>query len=268
MMNNKAIIAGVVIVIVLIVIFMSTGGSKQKQQREKNSSEKNSTSVSKDLRSIKSRINSIEKYRMREYYRSETNNGLTIAGTILEQLIDVAAAIFEQPLVHEVTQKLLNKKEDAAIFAEYIELFGAELAKKIKKYPLLKCYTPLIEECTGDGEYKKCTLKDDPNAENRTSNCKAYRAREDNVEKIAVEMRDFWGKIVTDSAHQSKLYPPIKNVIIDNFKMYAAADSEMSDEQMNAMNQRISEFPEEKEFWEQLARPRKNEREDAVEFVD
>ena len=266
-MNNKAIIAGVVIVIVLVVIFMSTGSKpKQKQQREKNS-----TSVSKDLRSIKSRINSIEKYRMREYYRSETNNGLTIAGTILEQLIDVAAAIFEQPLVHEVTQKLLNKKEDAAIFAEYIELFGAELAKKIKKYPLLKCYTPLIEECTGDGEYKRCTLKDDPNAENRTSNCKAYRTREDNVEKIAVEMRDFWGKIVTDSAHQSKLYPPIKNVIIDNFKMYAAASrgggGDMTDEEMNRMNQRISEFPEEKEFWEQLARPR-NEREDAVEFVD
>jgi uncharacterized membrane-anchored protein YjiN (DUF445 family) len=264
-MNNKAIIAGVVIVIVLVVIFMSTG-SKQKQQHEKNSSEKNSTSVSKDLRSIKSRINSIEKYRMREYYRSETNNGLTIAGTILEQLIDVAAAVFEQPLVHELTQKLLNKKEDAAIFAEYIELFGAELAKKIKKYPLLKCRTPLIEECTGDGEYQMCTLKEDPNAENKTSDCKAYRPRKDSVEKIAVEMFEFYKKIVTDSAHQSKLYPPIKNVIIDNFKMYAA-ESDMTDEEMNRMNQRISEFPEEKEFWEQLARPR-NEREDAVEFVD
>ena len=40
-----------------------------------------------DLESIKDRIKQTEKYR--EYYRSETNNGITVVGTLMEQMIDV-----------------------------------------------------------------------------------------------------------------------------------------------------------------------------------
>lgn len=253
-MNTK-VVAGVAVAVILVVVLFALFMTRGKTETEAVSSsqeDNNSVVVSKDLKGIKSRIREIEKYRTREYYRSETNNGLTIAGTILEQMIDVAAAVFEQPLVHELTKKVLNKKEDAAIFAEYIELFGAELVQKIKKNPLLKCKTPLIEVCEGgdeNGSHQLCSLQEDPNAEVKTSNCKAYRPQKENMENIARDMIDFFREIIADSTHQSKLYPPIKNVIIDNWKMYAAADGEMTDEQMNAMNKQISEFPEEKEFW-------------------
>ena len=51
------------------------------------------------LEEIKDRIANAENYR--EYYRSETNNGLTIVGTLMEQMIDVMVTVLKQPLVAE-----------------------------------------------------------------------------------------------------------------------------------------------------------------------
>jgi hypothetical protein len=141
-----AVIGIFVVIICLIVAVAAFGKSPGEVQQEQKSEPK--SEVAQDLRDIKSRIKNIEKYRMREYYRAKSNNGLTIAGTMLEQMIDVAVAVLEQPLVNELTGKLMRNKKDADTFAEYIEMFGAEMVKNIKKEPLLSCKRPMKEKCT------------------------------------------------------------------------------------------------------------------------
>ena len=64
-----------------------------------------------DLESIKDRIKKSETYR--EYYRSEKNNGLTVIGTLMEQMIDVMVAVLKQPLVAEAISKRIVNKQDA-----------------------------------------------------------------------------------------------------------------------------------------------------------
>ena len=106
-----------------------------------------------DLETIKDRIKNVEEYDHREKYRSETNNGLTVVGTLMEQMIDVMVAVLKQPLVAEAVSKRIVNKQDADEIAEYIEMLGQEVVKEVEQTPLLKCrkarrYVP----CTGGTE--------------------------------------------------------------------------------------------------------------------
>jgi hypothetical protein len=237
---------GIFVVIIIVIAVMMFGKSKSSEPKEKKAKPK--TKVAKDLQDIKSRIKEIEKYRMREYYRSESNNGLTIAGTILEQMIDVAVAVLEQPLVNELTSKLLRNKEDANIFADYIEMFGGEVVKNIKQVPILSCKQPLKEVCKQEGNFKACRLVFDEGAEKKTSNCDAYRPETKNIEKIANGLAKFIRDTLSKETHQDKLYGPVKNVIVDNWKMYAA-DANFNEEQLAQLNKSINEYPDKETFW-------------------
>ena len=106
-----------------------------------------------DLETIKDRIKNVEEYDHREKYRSETNNGLTVVGTLMEQMIDVMVAVLKQPLVAEAVSKRIVNKQDADEIAEYIEMLGQEVVKEVEQTQLLKCrkarrYVP----CTGGTE--------------------------------------------------------------------------------------------------------------------
>lgn len=245
--RGGAMIAGlgifvVIIIIVAVMMFRKSPAPKEKKSKPK-------SEVAKDLKDIKSRIKNIEEYRMREYYRSDSNNGLTIAGTILEQMIDVAVAVLEQPLVSELTGKILKNKEDANVLAEYIEMFGAEVVTSIKKEPLLSCKQPMKKVCEGDGNIKTCRLVPDEDAEKKTSNCDAYAPNKKNIRNIARGVSEFIKGTLSEQTHQDKLYGPVKNVIVDNWQMYAAQADFNNEDQLTKLNERINKFPDKETFW-------------------
>lgn len=123
---------GIFIFIVLIIIgFVFLRKKKQKQP------ESPSEQVQKELTSIKDRIKGIEGY-TREYYRSEDNNGLTIGGTIMEQMIDIIIAVLKQKEVSAALKKFIQRKEDAVAIAELIETLGGEMSSLVSNTQLLK----------------------------------------------------------------------------------------------------------------------------------
>jgi hypothetical protein len=70
-----------------------------------------------------------------EMYRSGDSTAHTIAGTILEQAIDIIVAVLEQPQVVEVGNSIIASKEDADNVATMIEEVGKDVASALKDTP-------------------------------------------------------------------------------------------------------------------------------------
>jgi hypothetical protein len=195
-----------------------------------------------DLETIKDRIKNVEEYNRRENYRSETNNGLTVVGTLMEQMIDVMVAVLKQPLVSEAVSKRIVNKQDADEIAEYIEMLGQEVVKEVEQTPLLKCrkarrYVP----CTGGTE--SCGWIE-AEGDVPDSNCDAYEV---NHMKIREGQRravaNLYNKVlsvVEKAEERDKMYRIVKNVSIDNMTQYGISTS-MSDEDIKS---RADSFPE------------------------
>jgi hypothetical protein len=88
--------------------------------------------VAADLKDMKYQILNSPKTEM---YRSGDSTSHTIAGTILEQAIDVIVAVLEQPEVVRVGNSLIASKEDADNVATMIEEVGKDVTKSIKDTP-------------------------------------------------------------------------------------------------------------------------------------
>lgn len=88
--------------------------------------------VAADLKDMKYQILNSSKTEM---YRSGDNTSHTIAGTILEQAINVIVAVLEQPDVVKVGNSLIASKEDADNVATMIEEVGKDVTKSIKDTP-------------------------------------------------------------------------------------------------------------------------------------
>jgi len=199
-----------------------------------------------DLETIKDRIKNVEEG-YRENYRSETNNGLTVVGTLMEQMIDVMVAVLKQPLVAEAVSKRIVNKQDADEIAEYIEMLGQEVVKEVEQTQLLKCRKARILECTGQGNSKVCGWKE-AEGDVPDSNCDAYevnrmRIREGQRRAVA----NLYNKVlsvVEKAEERDKMYRIVKNVSIDNMTQYAISTS-MSDEDIKS---RVDSFPEQSEL--------------------
>ncbi|ADQ91304.1 hypothetical protein BpV2_137c [Bathycoccus sp. RCC1105 virus BpV2] len=189
-----------------------------------------------DLETIKDRIKNVEEG-YRENYRSETNNGLTVVGTLMEQMIDVMVAVLKQPLVAEAVSKRIVNKQDADEIAEYIEMLGQEVVKEVEQTPLLKCRKARTWECTeGEGMERLCTWKE---AEGDVPdwNCDAYEV---NHMKIREGQRravaNLYNKVlsvVEKAEERDKMYRILKNVSIDNMTQYGISTG-MSDEDIKS----------------------------------
>jgi hypothetical protein len=70
-----------------------------------------------------------------EMYRSGDSTAHTIAGTILEQAIDVIVAVLEQPEVVKMGNSIIASKEDADNVATMIEEVGKDVASAVKDTP-------------------------------------------------------------------------------------------------------------------------------------
>jgi len=140
--KSKFMIAGaVIIVVIIIIIFMKRNKTPPTPQKPISSDP--AVQVQEELSTIKERVKGIEKYTTgRESYRSETNNGLTIGGTIMEQMIDVIIALLKQKEVAAALQKVVQRKEDAVAIAEIIEKLGKNLSGLISETHILKETAP------------------------------------------------------------------------------------------------------------------------------
>ena len=199
-----------------------------------------------DLETIKDRIKNVEEYGHRENYRSETNNGLTVVGTLMEQMIDVMVAVLKQPLVAEAVSKRIVNKQDADEIAEYIEMLGQEVVKEVEQTPLLKCrkarrYVP----CTGGTE--SCGMIE-AEGDVPTSNCDAYEVNHMKIRegsrRAAANLYNKVLSVVEKSEERDKMYRIVKNVAIDNMTQYGISTS-MSDEDMESL---IERYPKQDEL--------------------
>ena len=134
--NDGAPMALVGIIIIGVVIVLLILLSRRKKRAAKD--------TSGELSELREKIKGMETYKMRELYTSPNdNNGMTIAGTLLEQFLDISIEVFNQPLVKEVLDKIIKDSGDARVVAGIIEDIGGVIRESIKKNDLLQCLTKL-----------------------------------------------------------------------------------------------------------------------------
>ena len=206
-----------------------------------------------DLESIKDRIKQTEKYR--EYYRSETNNGITVVGTLMEQMIDVMIAILKQPLVKEVVSKHITEKQDAIEIAEYIEMLGKEVVKEVEQTQLLRCGRKVVETCDTytypDGEeIQECTMAEG-DGDAPVNNCDYYVENRQEIEKgMERAMINLYNKtlsVLEKSEEKDKIYRISKNLAKANRKQYMLASG------MKIDNQYMDDYFPEQSYMENVA---------------
>ena len=204
-----------------------------------------------DLETIKDRLKNVEEYDHREKYRSETNNGLTVIGTLMEQMIDVMVAVLKQPLVAEAVSKRIVNKQDADEIAEYIEILGKEVVREVEQTQLLKCRKARTWECEGEDSPgvagRVCGWKE-AEGDVPDSNCDAYEVNRMKIregERRAVA--NLYNKVlsvVEKSEERDKMYRIVKNVAINNMTQYGISTS-MSDEDIKSLSEG---YPKQDEF--------------------
>lgn len=200
-----------------------------------------------DLETIKDRIKNVEEYGHREKYRSETNNGLTVVGTLMEQMIDVMVAVLKQPLVSEAVSKRIVNKQDADEISEYIEMLGQEVVKEVEQTQLLKCRKARTLKRTEKGnmtEYSWIEAEGDV----PTSNCDAYEVNHMKIregsKRAAANLYNKVLSVVEKAEERDKMYRIVKNVSIDNMTQYGISTS-ASDEEIK---RNADSFPEQSEL--------------------
>ena len=199
-----------------------------------------------ELSNLKDKIKNMETYKIREGYTSPNdNNGMTIAGTILEQFLDISIEVFNQPLVKEMLDKVIKDSGDARVLATVIEDIGGVIKESVKNNDLLQCLTKLdcreksIESGEGAGAKKQmvmeCRVGDtdefvpvggvgevgsDVNGKrwhsDATENCHRYKPKDESFEKIAKEVRIKMGEMLMDPEKQKLYYDTFVQIGKDN----------------------------------------------------
>ena len=197
-----------------------------------------------DLETIKDRIKNVEEG-YRENYRSETNNGLTVVGTLMEQMIDVMVAVLKQPLVAEAVSKRIVNKQDADEIAEYIEILGQEIVKEVEQTQLLRCGRPMVRK-TKEENGTVSNWMEEGDGDVPEDNCEVYKFNQDKVQEgINRATANLYNKVlsvVEKTEEQDKMYRIVKNVSIDNYKQLQLSYGREINEA------RIEDFPEQKEL--------------------
>jgi hypothetical protein len=92
-----------------------------------------------DLQNIKEKLNEINPPQSTESYTVQGNPGLSIGGTVLEQLLEISITFFKQPLVNEALQKIIKDESDAKVITDMIKEFGEEIVNSLKDNQVLSC---------------------------------------------------------------------------------------------------------------------------------
>ena len=222
--NKQMKIVGAAVILLLlissIIAAVRSSSSQDKPVDEGEKAKNELVEAAKDLETIKDRIKNVEEG-YREKYRSETNNGITIVGTLMEQMIDVMVAVLKQPLVAEAISKRVVNKQDADEIAEYIEILGKEVVKEVEQTQLLRCGRPLVQK-TREKNGTITHWMEEGEGDVPEDNCEVYRYNDGKVEegtkRAAANLYNKVLSVVEKTEEQDKMYRILKNVSLANEK--------------------------------------------------
>ena len=139
-----------------------------------------------------------------EKYRSDGNNGLTIVGTMMEQVVDIMIAILKQGPTKEMIDTLVRNPADATTLAEAIETVGAQIVSEIGKNNVIEKKDVTTTSMKTDGTVVS--------SETRT----IYRPKQESMTAIAEQgVRVGVLKVVDDTSKYDKYYEATKNILLD-----------------------------------------------------
>ena len=144
--GKGAVIAGVLlIVIVAIGVYYFTRPREQEisavETKKIIKGKQTPEQLEQELRDLKNRIGSAqsEEYRMYEGYVAPGNPGITVAGSIMEAMIDVAVAVLAQENTRKIAIGFIKDEKDAEVFAKAIRQFADDAIELIEKTNFFKC---------------------------------------------------------------------------------------------------------------------------------
>ena len=139
-----------------------------------------------------------------EKYRSNGNNGLTIIGTAMEQMVDIMIAILKQKPTQEIVDSFVRESVDATTIAEAIETVGKEIVKEISQNDVLETKEVIGKVLNKQGEVieeRKRTI---------------YRPKHEAMQTIARNVgKNGVLKVLEDESKYDKYYDATKNIILD-----------------------------------------------------
>lgn len=139
-----------------------------------------------------------------EKYRSNGNNGLTIIGTAMEQMVDIMIAILKQKPTQEIVDSFVRESVDATTIAEAIETVGKEIVKEISQNDVLETKEVIGKVLNKQGEVieeRKRTI---------------YRPKQEAMQTIARNVgKNGVLKVLEDESKYDKYYDATKNIVLD-----------------------------------------------------
>ena len=193
-MNQERIMNIVLVAILVVIVYLVYTKSRTLcgTQSEK---------MLKELYSIKDAL--IPKKYI-EKYRSNGNNGLTIIGTAMEQMVDIMIAILKQKPTQEIVDSFVREPADATTIAEAIETVGKEIVKEISQNNVLEKKEVTTTGINKDGEVVESNTRTVFAPKNE-----AMQTIARNVGKNGVL------KVLEDESKYDKYYDATKNIVLD-----------------------------------------------------
>lgn len=177
----KAFAVGGIVVVVLILIFIASKvlGNGETESRQ----EKTTTSpIEDDLSSIKERIKDVEKYRMRERYEAPGNPGITIAGTFLECVIDIAVALLRQSNIKKAALTLTDNENNGKVIAQMMRQITDEVVKVCEGTNFLACQKCEDVKVDEKNSERKCKIAEESSMDVHNDDCDKYVIHSKNIE--------------------------------------------------------------------------------------
>jgi len=147
------VIALVVVVCIVAFYFMSKSSTKNEKSASDTKKiikgEQTPKELEDELRDLKVRIGNAQEegYRMYEGYTAPGNPGLTVAGTIIECMLDVAVAILAQENSRKVAKSFIKDEKDAEVVATGMRRFADDAIALIEKTNFFSCSGPDEDPC-------------------------------------------------------------------------------------------------------------------------
>lgn len=199
---NGGVAVAVLLVVSLVVIFFIRKWKKKSSPmdtKRKIKGEQKPQELEDELRDMRIRIGNAheEGYKMYEGYMAPGNPGLTVAGTIIECMLDVAIGILAQENSRKVAKGFIKDEKDAEVVATGIRAFTDDALHLIENTNFITC--------DGQGE--------DP--------CKKARVNPGAIESVIQDLinRSVGKTLVTDDMLDSSA-----NIIIEQQKRMGVQD--------------------------------------------
>jgi len=180
----KYFIIALLVIAVAFAIYQSVGAPP---------AETAETKVEDDLLSLKDKIKNVENYGMRERYESPGNAGITIAGTFLECVIDIAVALLRQSNIKKAALAFAKDENDGKIIAKMMRQITDEVVKVCEGTNFLTC-----QKCEGTEGKEECKfVGDESSMDVNQDDCDRYMIHQENIEKAVKTLLD--KKVVTNA---------------------------------------------------------------------